>query len=136
VHQGLKPGFETPEAAIETLLRAYHAKDLEAMVAAKDFAIDAQLFWEDLGLPVTDNQMEKSVTAFESNFRKQMEHAGIPDYDGMEYRITNREDLQDNCVLLTLHCRFPDGQAIELELPTFLTSSGWKAVNIPVYDHL
>jgi hypothetical protein len=84
--------------------------DLEAMVAAKDFAVDARIFWEELGLPVTGQQMQNSVAAFENNFRKHMTEVGIPDYRGMEYSIFRRQQVQDELVILTLDCHFPDGR--------------------------
>lgn len=130
------PTFLSPKDAIETLLEAYQAMDVDALVAAKDFAIDAKLFWEGLGLPVSDKQMKDSEAAFESNFRKQMDDEGIPDYRGMEHSISAREDLQDNLVVLTLQCRLPDRREAQMRLPVFKTQSGWKAVRLPPYDHL
>jgi hypothetical protein len=130
------PRFDTPEHAVESLLSAYQSRDIEAVVAAKDFALDSRLFWEDLGLPVTDKQRTESVAAFESNFRKQMAEDGIPDYRGVEHSIAQREELQTNLVVITLDCRWSDGRKVRLRLPTLQTGSQWKAVLVPGYDHL
>jgi hypothetical protein len=128
--------FDTPEHAVESLLSAYRSRDIDAMVAAKDFAIDSRLFWEDLGLPVTDKQKTESVAAFESNFRKQMEQEGIPDYTGIEFHFTGRDQLQENLVVLRLACSYPqERRRFEMKLPVFKTASGWRVVRLPGYDH-
>ena len=129
------PRFDTPENAVETLLRAYQSCDIDAMVAAKDFASDSRLFWEDLGLPLTDKQRSDSVVAFKSNFRKEMEE-GIPDYRGVEHSIAEREQLQTNLVIITLDCTWPDGRQHRLKLPTLKVGREWKAVLLSGYDHL
>ncbi|MCD6050651.1 MAG: hypothetical protein K0Q55_2054 [Verrucomicrobia bacterium] len=54
------PIFDSPEHALETLLAAYQSQDVEAIVAAKDFALDSQLFWEGLGLPTNEKQKADS----------------------------------------------------------------------------
>lgn len=128
--------FDTAEHAVVSLLSAYQSRDIEAMVAAKDFALDSRLFWEDLGLPVTEKQRTESAAAFESNFRKQMAENGIPDYRGVVHSIAQREDLQTNFVIITLDCRWPDGRKVALRLPTLKTGSEWKVVLVPGYDHL
>jgi hypothetical protein len=130
------PTHDSPEGAIDLLLAAYQANDLETIVATKDFVLDSRLFWEGLGLPISDEQRTNSVAAFESNFRKQMTEEGIPDYRGVKHSIVRREQLQDNFVILTYDFRWPDGRKARLRLPVFSTNSQWKAVLAPGYDHL
>ena len=132
----IDPRFDTPEHAVESLLAAYQSQDIEAMVAAKDFASDSRLFWEGLGLPVTEKQRSNSVVAFESNFRKQMAEDGIPDYRGVEHLIAEREELQTNLVIITLDCTWPDGRQRRLKLPTLKAGHEWKAALLSGYDHL
>ncbi|MBI5800721.1 MAG: hypothetical protein HZA92_08360 [Verrucomicrobia bacterium] len=127
--------FDSPEHAIESLLAAYRARDIDAMVAAKDFALDSQLFWEGLGLPVTDDQMKKSVVAFEKSFRDSMREQ-MPNYEGAKYAFAAREQLQTNLVVLTLECEWPNGQTRKLKLPVFKKESTWKTVLLPSFDHL
>ncbi len=128
--------FDSPEHAVETLLAAYQARDIDRMVAAKDFAIDAKIFWQNLGLPVTDKQMKDSVVAFESNFRKQMKEDGIPDYRGVTHAFVGREQLPDGLVVLTVDCRWPDGHTRRMKLPAFKNGTIWKVVRSPAYNQL
>lgn len=128
--------FTTPEDAVTSLFRAYQSLDIESMVAAKDFGLDSRLFWEDLGLPVTATQMRKSIPAFESNFRKQMEEDGIPDYREATYAISGKDNLQPNFVVLTVVIRWKNGDFTELRIPTFQQDQMWKVVLAPGYGHL
>ena len=70
--------FDSPEQAIESLMAAYKSRNLEAIVSAKDFALDARLFWEDLGLPVTEEQKARNAKEIEqlekviANSRRQL----------------------------------------------------------------
>ena len=105
----MHPRFDTPEHAVESLVQPT-SPETSRRWWLPGFALDSRLFWEDLGLPVTDKQKSESVAAFESNFRKQMAEDGIPDYRGVEHAIAQREELQTNLVVITLECRWPDGQ--------------------------
>lgn len=130
------PIFDTPEHAVESLLAAYQSQDIEAIVAAKDFALDSQLFWEGLGLPINEKQQTNSVAAFETSFRKQLATDGIPDYQGLKYSLVRHIQSQSNFVVLILDGQLPDGRTLRLNLPTILTGKQWKAIQVPGYDHL
>jgi len=130
------PKFASPEQAVETLIQAYQSMDVEAIVAAKDFTSDSRLFWEGLGLPISDKQRTESVVAFEKNFRDQISTNGIPDYRDVKYTFKQRQQLHDNFVVLTLDCLWPDGSTVEMKLPALKVGSEWKAVLAPGYDHL
>jgi hypothetical protein len=130
------PNFDSPEQALETLLAAYQSQDIEAIVAAKDFALDSQLFWEGIGLPINEKQQTNSVAAFETNFRKQLSADGIPDYHGLKYSLVRHIQSQSNFVILILEGQLPDGRTLRLNLPTILTGKQWKAIQVPGYDHL
>lgn len=128
--------FSTPEGAFASLIRAYQSLNVESIVKAKDFDLDSRLFWEDLGLPVTDDQRSKSTSAFESNFRKQLEEDGIPDYRDVTYAISGKEKLQSDFIVLTVVFRWQNGKTNELRIPTVQQGDLWKVVLSPGYDHL
>ena len=128
--------FSTPEGAFASLIRAYQSLDVESIVKAKDFDLDSRLFWAELGLPVTDDQRSKSISAFESNFRKQIEEDGIPDYRDVTYTISGKEKVQLDFFVLTVAIRWQNGNTTELRIPTVQQGQIWKVVLSPGYDHL
>ena len=101
--------------------------DVEQIVANKDFAIDSRLFWEDLGLPISEQKLSESRDAFESNFRKQMEE-GIPDYRSVSFRLVEHEQVQENFVLVSIVGSTADQQTFQMRLPVFRTDRGWRVV--------
>lgn len=130
------PDFSTPENAVTSLIRAYQSLNIETIVKAKDFALDSRFFWEDLGLPVTDDQRSESTFAFESNFRKQLEEEGIPDYREANFVIAGSDKLQPDFTVLTVVIRMQNGEKIEMRIPTVQQGQMWKVVLAPGYDHL
>jgi len=129
------PKYNTPQDAVTGFIKAYRSLDIDEIVANKDFAVDSRLFWEDLGLPISDQQLSESRHAFESNFRKQMQE-GIPDYTDVSFRFVYHEQLQENFALISVVGTAADQQTFQLRLPVFHTDNGWRVVLHPGYDHL
>jgi len=131
----MPPPYKTPQDAVNGLIDAYRALDVDEIVQSKDFAIDSRLFWEGLGVPVSPKQLADSRVAFETNFRKEMSE-GIPDYLSVTFRFACEERPQDNFAVVTLAGSTTDDKSFELKIPVFQTDSGWKVVLHPAYDHL
>jgi hypothetical protein len=126
---------ESPRDALNGLIAAYCSLDLEEIVRNKDFDFDSRFFWEDLGLPVTPEQLAKSRIAFETNFRNEL-NKEMPDYRHVKFRVVSEERVQDNFVVIHLTGTTLEKQTFELHIPTFKTDDGWKVVLHPRFDHL
>jgi hypothetical protein len=131
----MSPPYKTPQDAVTGLIEAYRTFDVDQIVQSKDFDIDARLFWDDLGLPVSPEQQSESRLAFETNFRNQMKER-MPDYRSVSLRLVSEERPQENFVIITLAGATPDNKAFELRIPVFHTDNGWKVVLHPAYDRL
>ena len=129
------PQYNTPQEAVTGLIEAYRTLDVDQIVANKDFDMDSRLFWQDLGLPISEQQLLESRHAFEANFRKEMED-GIPDYRSVSFRFDEHEQLQENFALISITGTTADQQTFQLKLPVFRTDNGWRVVLHPEYDHL
>jgi hypothetical protein len=129
------PLYNTPQEAVTGLIEAYRTFDIDQIVANKDFDIDSRLFWQDLGLPTSDQQLAESRHAFESNFRKQMQE-GIPDYTAVSFRFVEHEQVQENFALVSVVGTMTNRQTIKLRLAVFWADNSWRVVLHPGYDHL
>jgi len=131
----MPPPYKTPQDAVTGLVEAYRTFDVDQIVQSKDFDIDARLFWDGLGLPISEKQRAESRVAFETNFRNQMKE-GIPDYRSVSFRLVSEERPQENFSIITLTGATPDDKAFKLRIPVFHTDHGWKVVLHPAYDRL
>jgi hypothetical protein len=129
------PPYITPKDAVLGLIEAYRSMNVEQIVQSKDFEMDSRLFWEGLGLPVSEKQLRESQSAFETNFRTQMKEK-IPDYRAVRFRVVSEERLQENFAILTVSGSAPGKKKAELKIPVFKTNQGWKVVLHPQYDYL
>ncbi len=126
---------KTPEDALNGLIEAYRALDIDEIVRNKDFDVDSRLFWEDLGLPISAEKLIESRTAFETNFRNELQ-SGIPDLSSVAFAIKSKQHLQDDFVILTVEVTANDKETFQLLLPVYLTRNGWRVVLHPRYDRL
>lgn len=127
--------YTSPQDAVNGLIDAYRTLDIDEIVQSKDFGIDSRLFWEDLGLPVSPNQLADSRLAFEKNFRKELEE-GIPDYRRVTFSVLSEERLESNFAVVTLAGSTAEKQTFEMKIPVCQTDNGWKVALHPAYDHL
>lgn len=135
IRKTIRPPYNKPQDAVSGLIEAFRSADVDRMVENKDFEMDCRLFWQDLGLPVSDAQLAESVKAFEINFRKEMED-GIPDYRPVSFSFVSQANLREDMVIVTVLGETTDQQSVRLKLAVMQTEHGWKVVRAPGYDHL
>ena len=66
----MSPPYKTPQDAVTGLIEAYRTLDVDKIVQSKDFDLDARLFWDDLGLPVSPEQQAKVTAGFRDKLPK------------------------------------------------------------------
>jgi len=131
----MPPPYSTTQEAVNGLIEAFRTLDIEQIVANKDFDVDSRLFWQNLGLPISDEQLSKSRKAFENNFRNEMKER-IPDYRSVTVRFVSEEKLKENFAIVLLEASRPGQRTSQLRIPVFRTDNGWKVVLVPGYDQL
>ncbi len=102
----------------------------------RDFSVDANLFWQDIGLPVDDNQIAETADALRVNFKREIEENGVTDYNSVKTVILTTETPKDSLAIVTLHCAPDDGEETSLRLGLIRTSTGWKLALVPGLDQL
>ncbi len=130
----MNPTYSTPSEAVFGLIQAYCSLDPDEIIRNKDFELDAQFYFEETGLPVSEEQQNDATAAFEKNFRMQLEE-GIPDYRPVQFQVTEEDALQEDFVIVTLSGKAGEHQ-FELQIPVFHRPTGWVVVLHPAYNHL
>lgn len=122
--------FSTPEGAILCLEDAYRRKDMESVIAAKDFRTEARLMLQKTGFKdyIDDAMVAKTAEALVASFRAHTS-ARWPDFEGLESFFIKREPHSEKVVLVTEVCRFPDGLYSNEQILVAETKEGWKVLN-------
>ncbi len=78
--------FDTPEAAVQSLESAYVSKDIDAVVAAKDFDAEAHfiLYKSDPALAADTQVVNQAARVLERSFRVQIQSRGFPQYEKIQ----------------------------------------------------
>lgn len=132
----MKPDYSTPKAAVRSALAAYRSFDSDLVMQTRDFAIDSRLFWEDLGIPVEDDQMVETAKALQTSFKRMIEEDGVTDYNGVSTEIIQTEIPKDGFAVVSLRCVPDGGEEMTLRLGLIRTQSGWKLARVPGLDQL
>jgi hypothetical protein len=123
--------FSTPESAIQSLESAYQAHDVEAAVACKDFRAEAELMLQNVNPQFADDKEIISQTAevLELSYRKDIEQNGFPDFAGVKSSFPKTERLNNQLVIVTEVCEYPDGVTMVQRLNVYKTAAGWRVLN-------
>ena len=120
--------LSTPQGAILCLEDAYQRKDIEAAVACKDFTLEAMLMSEDKDPNVFDEEViDKLAETLELAFREGIEDSW-PDFEGLKSYFDSQEPYQENVVIVTEVCRYPDGGYSRQRILVGKTENEWKVL--------
>lgn len=129
---GIKLDFSTPEGAILMLEDAYRKRDLEAAVAANDFAAQARLMLTDLGkgLEKDADLLKETAETLELAYRAQMKKQGFPNFDGLTSRFPGKKPHAKfkDMLEVTEVCTFPDGGTSTQRILVSKTDQGYRVV--------
>ncbi len=130
--------FTTPEGAVLMLEDAFRRRDLEAAVAAKDFATEAELELQAAGSPEPPAKTTIGARAaeLEVKFRALMA-VSWPDFSAVtSYFIDSQPYIQPaghligaNLIVVTEINRFAQGGYSEQRILVSETPGGWRVLN-------
>lgn len=124
------PDDSTPEGAIVKLEDAFDADDLDRAIACKDFTKEAEMMLKkmdraDLGSEIID----KTAEVLRLSFIKSLQENGIPKFNGVKRAFPKREKIDDNHMIITEVCYYPDGGHSTQRLNTYKSANGWKVLS-------
>ena len=126
-------GAKSPEDALRRIEDAYRSKDVELVVACKDFEREARLMLDQLrpGMSSDAELLRKTAETLEQAYRSEVKKTGLPDMKGVKCTVTKKEPGQGDTVRLTERCVWPDSHG-SVDVVTFAPSKmGWRLVMTP-----
>jgi hypothetical protein len=128
--------FTTPEGAVLMLEQAFRQRDLDAAVAAKDFATELELTSSAATARAPASEIAARAAELEQKFRAMM-LASWPDFAGVESHFVDRESYPPpaglasarNLAVVTEVNRFREGGYSEHRILVAEGAQGWRVLN-------
>ncbi len=123
------PSNETPEGAIVQIEEAYNEDDLDKVLACKDFTKEAEMMLakletKDLGKEI----LEQTAEVLQLSFLNSIKENGMPKFNGIKRAFPKREKINDQHMIITEVCYYPDGGKSIQRINTINTGTGWKVL--------
>jgi len=119
-----------PEQALSELEDAYRANDIEAAVAAKDFAASARLMLAKFSPEFAENAdlVMETAEIIEHAYREEILKSGFPDSGQNDCSVIAKESLAENLVVLEEKCAAMDGELSRQKTLVSFVGESWKVV--------
>jgi hypothetical protein len=123
----------TPHGALRVYLSAWERRDLDAMVAAKDFTDEATAMLAKVSPAVADEQLLKQTAeTLELAFRAQWQQADWPDTTGAVSFFSQAITLQDGAVRVNHVVKYSDGRRDWAKVRLVRRGASWRVSHAPL----
>ncbi|RZJ36585.1 MAG: hypothetical protein EOO51_00255 [Flavobacterium sp.] len=125
--------YSSPEAAIITLEEGYTNKDLEGILASKDFKAEAKLILEQSSYNYDlDDEAVISETAklLELSLIKSLQENGYPNFEKVKREFSEVTKYKDNIFIIEERLTFPDNTQYENRIFLSQEKDKWKVAMI------
>jgi hypothetical protein len=122
----------TPEGAVLVLNAAHQEKDLEAVVAARDFKAEARLMLSKLQpiLVKNDELILKTAETLETTFRTKLKVTGFEDQSEVETSFVGREEVTPDLMRVEEKRVKKDGSSVTRWVVVARGASGWRVAKL------
>ncbi len=124
------PSDSTPEGAIVKIEEAFDSDNIEGAIDCKDFSKEAELMLAKMGKGELRTEIiEKTAEVLKLSFIKSLQENGVPKLNGVKRAFPKREKIDENHMIITEVCYYPDGSQSVQRLNTYKTQKGWKVLS-------
>ena len=126
----LLPDDSTPEGAIVKIEQAFNEDNIEKAIQCKDFKKEAELMLSKIGkAELSQDLVDNTAEVLKLSFIKSLQENGIPKFDNIRQAFPKREIVNENHIIVTEVCYYPDGGKSTQRLNTYKSNEGWKVMN-------
>jgi len=104
----MKYNYTTPEEAVISLEIAYTNRNLEAILASKDFETEARLILESKSYEITDEIILEVAKLLELSLIKSLQDNDYPNFAAARREFSELNKLKDNIFFLEERIFYPD----------------------------
>ncbi len=126
----VKVDFTTPQGAVLSLEDAYRSGNIENVVKAKDFRLEAKNMLSKVRKESENDEemVTKTAEVLELAFRKEIAEKGLPDFVNVHSKFPRMKRINPDLVLLEEVCKYPDGGQSKQILLVGKTKNGWRMI--------
>lgn len=120
----------TPEGAIVKIESAFNENNIEKAIECKDFVKEAELMLAKMGdLELGTEVIASTAEVLKLSFIKSLQENGIPKFENIKQAFPHREKVNDDQMIITEVCYYPDGSKSVQRLNTYKSEEGWKVLS-------
>lgn len=124
-----KANLDTPEGALLAIEQAFTEKNLDRVLACKDFHAEAYLMLSKLKFEVDQDIIDTTAEALEASFMQYLDENGMPDFSNKISVFTHREKVTEQYWIITEICIYNNGYRSVERSYTYKSDNGWKVLN-------
>ncbi|MCW8129980.1 MAG: hypothetical protein KIS92_06460 [Planctomycetota bacterium] len=130
--------FDTPEAALRSIEDAYRRKNVRAILACRDFHLEAKFVVRKLSETHPDyaKMLEMNAGLCKTHFLSLLEEEGIPEWNGVGVKVTGKESLPDGMFVMSEELTLPDGSKLPQQSFVGKSKDGTYKVLMPYTDKM
>jgi hypothetical protein len=124
--------FSTPENALRTLSAAWERRDIDAIVDAQDFMLEAESMIRKFDdMPKSDPEFTRELAAaLELTYRREFARTIAAEPATLDCQLTERQNHSATLVRLSESCRYASGSSYVRSLYFAKTDRGWRLVTL------
>jgi hypothetical protein len=128
--------YTSPSAALKSLEAAYIHNDIEAAVAARDFAAEARemllvISKGDTTISKDPGILKQTADVLEKGYRLEMKSKGFPPMATLQCQVLEQAPKRPDLVPMVETCIWPDKSRSTETVYAIKTPAGWKIINLP-----
>lgn len=120
----------TPEGALLCLEDAYDAKDMDRILACKNFKEEAKIFAQQKNLPVDDEVLDALEETLRLSFIQHHQENGFPTFADLKRAFPVRQKINDDLYLISEVCFYPDRTKSLQKHYVHRSMDGWKVLGM------
>ncbi|GEM54973.1 hypothetical protein B0A58_16145 [Flavobacterium branchiophilum NBRC 15030 = ATCC 35035] len=120
--------YNTPEEAIISLEKAYSNKDLENVIASKDFETEAKLMLQNNSILLTRELIQETSELLRLSLIEHIQNNGYPNFNDVKRVFSSLSEIDNNLYVLDETLNYTNGESYTNKIMLTNTDGQWKVV--------
>lgn len=124
----MKYNYNTPEEAILSLEKAYSNKDLENIIASKDFETEAKIILHRSDITLTNETINETAELLKLSLIEHLQSNGYPSFGDVKREFSDLSEIDHNLYFLDETLHYDNGESYKNKVFLTVVDDKWKIV--------